>query len=184
MKRIGQLILPFIIISGIIFLFNFCSEPEVSETESYTVVSPDGKIRVEINIGNEVMFSVFHDQNMILTSSHISLTLKEGESLGVNPELDGVERETVDRIINPVVPHKNKIVKDHFNVLLLKFKNRYNIEFRAYDDGIAYRFITSYTGRIIVESEEALYKFNGNYEVYFPEEESFFCGSGGKVVIP
>jgi len=174
MKRIGQLILPFIIISGIIFLFNSCSEPEVSETESYTVVSPDGKIRVEINIGNEVMFSVFHDQNMILTSSPISLTLKEGESLGVNPELDGVERETVDRIINPVVPHKNKIVKDHFNVLLLKFKNRYNIEFRAYDDGIAYRFITSYTGRIIVESEEALYKFNGNYEVYFPEEESFF----------
>ncbi|NQU81667.1 MAG: glycoside hydrolase family 97 protein, partial [Bacteroidetes bacterium] len=145
-----------------------------AETESYTVASPDGKINIEVNIGNKIMFSVFHDQNMILTGSPISLTLKEGENPGVNPELDGVERETVDRIINPVVPHKNKIVKDHYNVLILKFKNRYNIEFRAYDDGIAYRFITSYSGKIIVKSEEALYKFNGNYKIYFPEEESFF----------
>ena len=174
MKRIVQAILSFILISGIIFLFNSCSAPEVAETESYTVASPDGKINIEVNIGNMIMFSVFHDQNMILTGSPISLTLKEGENPGVNPELDGVERETVDRIINPVVPHKNKIVKDHYNVLILKFKNRYNIEFRAYDDGIAYRFITSYSGKIIVKSEEALYKFNGNYKIYFPEEESFF----------
>ena len=174
MKRIVQAILSFILISGIIFLFNSCSAPEVAETESYTVASPDGKINIEVNIGNKIMFSVFHDQNMILTGSPISLTLKEGENPGVNPELDGVERETVDRIINPVVPHKNKIVKDHYNVLILKFKNRYNIEFRAYDDGIAYRFITSYSGKIIVKSEEALYKFNGNYKIYFPEEESFF----------
>ncbi|MBE9510302.1 MAG: glycoside hydrolase family 97 protein [Bacteroidetes bacterium] len=174
MKRIIQAILSFVLISGIIFLFGSCSAPEVAETESYTVASPDGKIRVEVNIGNKIMFSVFHDQNMILTGSPISLNLKEGENLGVNSELDGVERETVDRIINPVVPHKNKIVKDHYNVLVLKFKNRYNIEFRAYDDGIAYRFITSYSGKIIVKSEEALYKFNGNYMIYFPEEESFF----------
>ena len=174
MKRIVQAILSFILISGIIFLFNSCSAPEVAETENYTVASPDGKINIEVNIGNKIMFSVFHDQNMILTGSPISLTLKEGENPGVNPELDGVERETVDRIINPVVPHKNKIVKDHYNVLILKFKNRYNIEFRAYDDGIAYRFITSYSGKIIVKSEEALYKFNGNYKIYFPEEESFF----------
>lgn len=174
MKRIVQAILSFILISGIIFLFNSCSAPEVAETENYTVASPDGKINIEVNIGNKIMFSVFHDKNMILTGSPISLTLKEGENPGVNPELDGVERETVDRIINPVVSHKNKIVKDHYNVLILKFKNRYNIEFRAYDDGIAYRFITSYSGKIIVESEEALYKFNGNYKIYFPEEESFF----------
>ncbi|MBA7526339.1 hypothetical protein ES705_18501 [subsurface metagenome] len=84
--------------------------------------------------------SVLQDQDMILTNSLISLTLKEGETLGVNPELDGVERGSVDRIINPAVPHKNKIVKDQYNVMLLKFKNQYNIEFRAYDDGIAYRF--------------------------------------------
>ena len=174
MKRIIQAILPYVLISGIIFLFSSCSAPEVTETESYTVASPDGKIRVEVNIGDKIMFSVFHDQNMILTGSPISLTLKEEENPGVNPELDGVERETVDRIINPVIPHKNKIVKDHYNVLVLKFKNWYNIEFRAYDDGIAYRFITSYSGKIIVKSEEALYKFNGNYKIYFPEEESFF----------
>ncbi len=174
MKRVIQAILPYVLISGIIFLFGSCSAPEVAETESYTVVSPDGKIRVEVNIGNKIMFSVFHNQDMILTGSPISLTLKEGENPGVNPELDGVERETVDRIINPVVPHKNKIVKDHYNVMVLKFKNRYNIEFRAYDDGMAYRFVTSYSGKIIVKSEEALYKFNGNYKIYFPEEESFF----------
>lgn len=174
MKKTIQSILPLVIISGVIFLFSSYFEPEVSETGSYTVESPDGKIRVEINIGNEIMFSVFHDQNLILTSSPISLTLKEGKTLGVNPELDGIERETIDRMINPVVPHKNKIVKDHYNVLLLKFKNQYNVEFRAYDDGIAYRFVTSHPGKIIVESEKAVYKFNGNYQVWFPEEESFF----------
>ena len=109
MKRIVQAILSFFLISGIIFLFNSCSAPEVAETESYTVASPDGKINIEVNIGNKIMFSVFHDQNMILTGSPISLTLKEGENPGVNPELDGVERETVDRIINPVVLAIDKV---------------------------------------------------------------------------
>ena len=58
MKRVIQAILPYVLISGIIFLFGSCSAPEVAETESYTVVSPDGKIRVEVNIGNKIMLEL------------------------------------------------------------------------------------------------------------------------------
>jgi len=174
MNNFFQLIFNVILITGIFCLSGFCSESESAKKVKYSVVSPNGKISVEVNIGNKIMLSVLHDKNVILTGFPISLTLKKGKPMGIDPELDGVERETIDRIIHPIVPYKNKIVKDYCNIMLLKFKKQYNIEFRAYNDGIAYRFITSYPGKIVVESEKAIYNFNGNYQVWYPEEESFF----------
>lgn len=174
MSKIFQLIFNVILIAGIFCLFGSCSESESTKTVKYNVASPDGKISVEVNIGNKIMFSVFHDKNVILTSSPISLTLKKRKPMGIDPELEGIERKTINRTINPIVPHKQKNVKDYCNIMLLKFKKQYNIEFRAYNDGIAYRFVTSYPGKIVVESEEAIYNFNGNYQVWYPEEESFF----------
>jgi alpha-glucosidase len=82
-------------------------------------------------------------------------------------------RRQVDKIITPVVPVKSRLIRDRFNELTIDFKQDSSLDFRAYDDGIAYRFRTRLPDSITIASEEVVMDFAGDYTVYFPEEESF-----------
>jgi alpha-glucosidase len=54
-------------------------------------------------------------------------------------------------------------------------EGRYAVVFRAYDDGIAYRFETSFPRREVkVREEEMVLRFAGEPRVFFPKEDSFF----------
>jgi alpha-glucosidase len=84
-----------------------------------------------------------------------------------------VHRRQVNETITSVVPVKSRLIRDRFNELTIDFKKEFSLDFRAYDDGIAYRFRTRLPGSITVASEEVVIDFVGDYTVYFPEEESF-----------
>lgn len=62
--------------------------------------------------------------------------------LGQNPKLRRQKQWSVDEQLTPIVPLKYSKVNNRYNQLLLTFKD-YSVEFRAFDDGVAYRFITS-----------------------------------------
>lgn len=65
-------------------------------------------------------------------------------SFGVDARLAGSSTRSVDDTFDAPV-YKRARVRDNFNELTLRFRNNYNIVFRAYDDGAAYRF--EYTGK-------------------------------------
>jgi alpha-glucosidase len=51
----------------------------------------------------------------------------------------------------------------------LKFREKFSVVFRAYDDGIAYRFETSYPDSLQVNDEVAHFRFDPKSTVYFPQ---------------
>lgn len=55
-------------------------------------------------------------------------------------KLSGTSRKSVDRMIPSPFYRANEL-RDYYNELTLRFKKDWNVEFRAYDDGIVYRFI-------------------------------------------
>lgn len=63
------------------------------------------------------------------------------------PVARSVKRSSVNEIITPVVPLKFVSVANHYNALRLNLKGNLAIEFRAYDDGMAYRFVTNGDGK-------------------------------------
>lgn len=64
--------------------------------------------------------------------------------------------------LKPVVPFKFSTITNHYNQLLLNFRGNYSVEFRVFDDGIAYRFITDKKGEVEVTNEL--------FQVSLPEE--------------
>lgn len=54
-----------------------------------------------------------------------------------------VSHKNIDESLKPVIPLKFSSVSNRYNQLLLDFKGGYSVEFRAFNDGIAYRFITN-----------------------------------------
>ncbi|MCU7513261.1 MAG: glycoside hydrolase family 97 protein [Ignavibacteria bacterium] len=140
--------------------------------EDYSVKSPNGRLTVTVSTKDSVMFSLLLDGKRLINPSPVSMRLKNGMQLGKNTSVKGTKKNTINETIEAVVPVKNKIIKNNCNELLINFKGNYSLAFRAYDDGMAYRFITDFPDKeITVEWENARFNFAGDYRVFFPEEE-------------
>jgi alpha-glucosidase len=66
-------------------------------------------------------------------------------------------------------------LRDHFNELRLEMTAGFAVTFRAYDEGVAYRFETSLPAREVkVNGEGAVFRFAADFPVSYPKEEGFF----------
>lgn len=138
-----------------------------------SLTSPDNRLEVKIELREQISYSVYFNGRQILTPSPISLTINDNVVLGRRPVLENATRNRGDEIIRPPVREKRAVIKDKYNQVNLKFRGNYGVIFRAYDDGVAYRFYTGYRVPIKVRSEQATFNFPGNYSVYFPFTRSF-----------
>lgn len=91
----------------------------------------------------------------------------------MNPKLINSKTGKVNEVIKPVVPLKFSSVSNAYNYLVLSFKEGYSVEFRAFNDGIAYRFITNKKNEIEVINEDFSVNFPNDYQVHFQQTRSF-----------
>ena len=141
--------------------------------KSYELYSPDKKIKVVIRTDGEVSYAVFCDGKEIVVPSPVSLTVEGAGVLGKEARFSGLKKRSVDEKIMPVVREKRAVIADRYNETVLNFKGNYGLVFRAYDDGVAYRFFTRLKGKVKVVSEEVDFRFGADHPVYFPVVDSF-----------
>ncbi|MDP4227983.1 MAG: glycoside hydrolase family 97 N-terminal domain-containing protein, partial [Bacteroidota bacterium] len=133
----------------------------------FTLTSPDHKIELKVQMKDRIFYSVQHGNEVVINASPISMTINDGVILGAQPKLIQVHKRSVDQEIRPLYG-KRKIIRDNFNEVILDFKGNYSLVFRAYNDGVAYRFVTNLKDSIKVVNEEVSYRFDGNPYGNFP----------------
>ncbi|MGO4770164.1 glycoside hydrolase family 97 protein [Flavobacterium sp. W22_SRS_FK3] len=148
----------------LILLFNSSFSQKVQD---FTLESPNRKIKISIVINEKISWSVTHEKDLILAPSAVSLTLDQKEVLGKKPLLLNSKREKVNQIFDAPL-YKKSFVKNQYNLLVLNFKNDFSIEYRAFDDGVGYRFITKKKKDITVKSEEVNLNFDQDYCTLMP----------------
>ena len=141
-----------------------------AQTES-ELSSPNGEIKVTLNITDKIYYSIAYDGDVLLKDNSLQLALKD-EVLGQNPRLRRRKYVSVDEQLTPVMPLKFSTVTNQYNQLTLTFKN-YSVEFRAYDDGVAYRFVTSRKGEVEVLGEEFAVNFPDDYLLHLQQPGGF-----------
>ena len=139
--------------------------------KEYLVESPSGKIQVKVNVNETVTYSVLLNGRTIVAPSQISMELYDGTVWGVDAKVRKAKTNSVSQVLTPVVKRKSATIKDEYKELTLTFKG-YSLQFRAYDDGAAYRWVTDKTGKYKVKSELATFAFPTDNKLWFPEEES------------
>ncbi|MBQ8223442.1 MAG: glycoside hydrolase family 97 protein [Bacteroidales bacterium] len=136
--------------------------------KKYSLQSPDKKINVVVTIDNDYLkYSVTHDSTVVINDSPITMELSDGKILGQNPVVRNYKTETVDKLIKANF-YKKEYVEDYYNELTITFKGSYNVQFRAYNDGVAYRFCTRFPKPITIIREGIFYNFNENHTAYIP----------------
>ncbi|WPR72996.1 glycoside hydrolase family 97 protein [Flavobacterium sp. NG2] len=132
-----------------------------------TVKSPDGKTQTEVSIGKNISYTITQDGVQVLAPSQLAMTLSDGITWGLDSEILKSTTKSVNAIIDAPF-YKTKKVKDHYNQLSILFKGNWSLEFRVYDDGVAYRFTTTKKGKYNVVSELAEYKFTNDANATVP----------------
>lgn len=135
-----------------------CTFTTMRAQKQFTLNSPDGKLQTTVTIGEKLTYDITCNGRQILAASPISMTLDNGEVWGEKAKLSGTSQKSVDRMI-PSPFYRASELKDCYNELTLRFKKDWNVEFRAYNDGIVYRFVNRSRKPFNVVDEVVDYRF-------------------------
>lgn len=142
--------------------------------KKYIVHSPDNKIKVSITADKQLIWSIDYNGERILTPSAIQMNIEELKiQPGINPVVINAKVDKVNAEQIAVVPVKQKTIRDQYTQLTLICKGDYNIIFRVYNNGAAYRFETVLKqSPIIVNSETVELNLIDGCKAYWPREKN------------
>ena len=135
--------------------------------KTYTIQSPDCSLTVTIGCGDRIVYSVRSDTNQILKPSPLAVRLVSGECWGERSRVAGVRRYRIDAVHDAPIYKKRK-VEDRCNGIEIDFREGFSLEFRAYDDAVAYRFVARQSGEVLVAGEEARFRFAPGAVAFVP----------------
>ena len=157
------------ILSSILFVFIVSN----SFSKEYKLTSPDGKIILSVNAGTEIKWSVTCNGLQVAEASKIALVLGNCKTLGENETIRKAAFSVINEIIKPVVPNKRSEITDNCNRLSILFKSGMLLQFRAYNDGVAYRFETLMKDDLTIKNEISDFQFPTGSHAWYPLEVSF-----------
>lgn len=121
-----------------------------------TLKSPDTKIAVAIQMTNgAVDYSVSYGGQALMSHSKASMNVN---GITLKDDFTSVKRSKSDCKINSKF-YRQASFCECFNEVKLSIGNEKGIIFRAYDDGVAYRFYTSVKGTVNIDNETADFTF-------------------------
>jgi alpha-glucosidase len=152
------------LIFAILWSFSIIATPK---NKTFEVKSPNEQLVLKIDLGQKLQWSLNHKGQQIINPSSISLELEEGEVLGDNAKIKSSDTKSVDTEFK-AINYRKAIVKDQYSLLTLNFKNDFGLEFRVYNDAVAYRFFTNRKGDIVVKNEEVNFNFTADHQAFIP----------------
>lgn len=157
--------------------FLFAATPSFAKDVNYRVTSPDGHISATVIVGEDIRYSVSRNEQTLIAPSTISMDLSDGTVFGQNDKVRKTVRTSFDETFSTVA-YKKAEVRDNYNQILLNFKE-FSLIFRAYDDGVAYRFVSNLDKKKTYDviSEQAEFNFGEDRQAFIP-----YVNSGAKTV--
>jgi len=141
------------------------------QARKYELKSPDGKLGFSVDCAAQCTWSLSVD----------GIPVTEGNRLGMEILLPGGtvkilgDKARVQRVLKGKVSHevatplyRQKSVRDEYNYLTLRMKDGYDIELRAYDEGVAYRFVCSLKDSLSIKNEYVEFRGGGKMDAFIP----------------
>ncbi|REE82105.1 alpha-glucosidase [Lutibacter oceani] len=153
-------------LSTAFLLLFFISCNQQSKKVSQELNSPNSKNNITFELINGVpYYSVLHGDTSVLTPSKLGFVFKNNDSLSSNFEVVKMENTSFDETWEPVWGEKIHIQNNYNQLSVLlqekaESKRNLEVQFRAFDDGIALRYIFPEQGKDSIFIMDELTQFN------------------------
>ncbi|HXS58620.1 MAG TPA: glycoside hydrolase family 97 catalytic domain-containing protein [Hanamia sp.] len=115
-----------------------------SMAKEYPLSSPNGNNVMQVTCAGNIGFTLWNNKIQVLSVNNLRLHVKDKATAGQ----DAIVLKTIyskgDEMLKVVAPVKFSTIRDHYNQMEIIFKGNYSLVFRAYDNGVAYRFVTRF----------------------------------------
>ena len=160
---------------ALVFAATLCASGSfAAEQSSFDLKSPDKRIEVRIRTAHGIHYDVVLGGRAIMEDSTLSMDVDHKVLGKDNTKVVHAKAATHDEVVEPVVRQKFAKIRDHYNEQRIEFDGGFAVTFRAYNEGVAYRFETSLpASEIKIYGEEMNLNFAANDVAYYPTEDSF-----------
>lgn len=135
--------------------------------QTYDITSPDGQIKVGITAVGQLSYKVERGGKTVLADSDISMSFSDGSAIGKEAKASKtVKRSVSENIASPF--YRSRDINVAYNEIDIRFGNKTGVVFRAYDEGVAYRFYSQNKKPAEVTEEVAEFGFDGDHTAYVP----------------
>ncbi|SDF18548.1 glycoside hydrolase family 97 protein [Chitinophaga filiformis] len=134
--------------------------------------SPGNNLTIEVNTKDSLSWKLIQKNKTLLSHAVAGLDIENKPYIGFNEQVKSVEKASKNDIIYPTVAMRQKAIRDIYNELKITFKSGNAIIFRAYDNGVAYRWVTHFKDSVNVKNEIVDYAFPENNRVFWGIEEN------------
>lgn len=140
-----------------------------------TAQSPDGQTCVNVTLSDRIYYDVVSHGETLLKQSMVGMQLRD-RTLGADPVLKKKSVTSVDETVRPLFPLKYSQVENNYTLLSLEMKGNYAVDFRIYNDGVAFRMRTSLPGEIEVMWENTVIQLSDECDLVLQQPGGFKTG--------
>lgn len=140
-----------------------------------TAQSPDGQTCVNVTLSDRIYYDVVSHGETLLKQSMVGMQLRD-RTLGADPVLKKKSVTSIDETVRPLFPLKYSQVEDNYTLLSLEMKGNYAVDFRIYNDGVAFRMRTSLPGEIEVMWENTVIQLADECDLVLQQPGGFKTG--------
>jgi len=151
------------------FVFLCICSSALHASDSVSIYSPNARIRVLVESGKELNFSISFDSRPLIFPSDIGLQPDVNTGVSRGMSFNKATQEKIRSVIVSPFPEKRARIPDNYNELTIRFNQPTGLIFRVYDDGVAYRWVSFFQDSIIIKNEIAVFRFPPSSTGYFPE---------------
>lgn len=129
-----------------------------------TLTSPNGKLKIEVKAHHELTYSVIDNGNVLARDCEADMIF-HGKISG---KFTSASKPVTIKETIPAPFYKTSTINEAYSKVVIKNSNGSSVEFRAYDSGVAYRWLTSTKGEWFVDQEIANIHFADDYTAWMP----------------
>ncbi|MCH5216888.1 MAG: glycoside hydrolase family 97 protein [Muribaculaceae bacterium] len=133
--------------------------------KTFTISSPDGNLSINVNVDKDITWNLSDGSTSVIAPSKIAMEIDDKTIWGSNPKVQKVTKSKISAT-HTAQFYKKSEVKEECNTLTIHFKGNFAIEFRAYNNAAAYRFVSTNKGNNTVKNEIADFVFDNDNTVY------------------
>jgi alpha-glucosidase len=174
-----------ILLLAISFIRCSCVLAQTARTEQpdqITVTSPSGKIRAELNLDAEtgnLKYSIERDGKRLIDPSSFDVRLDGLGSIAAGASIQNVTEREVDQS-SDLLWGKSSRLRDHYRSAMIRLTSKsgihWDIELRAYEDGVALRYAfpkQELLREFVIEGESTEFRLAGDPSILFMTLDHF-----------
>jgi len=144
-----------------------------SSAQKYELLSPDRKLKAEIEINRGISADLKRNEARIVKLSNLELETGCITQSGFRYKIKKTNRESVNEIVRPEIREKASELVNAYNELEIRFRADYSVTFRLFNEGLAYRFTTFSKDSLIIKKENLEISLGENDSARFQSSKSF-----------